>query len=105
MDKLRHVSEAIFLLQVPDSRIGVQNSVSFSVDPNWRKSKQPGGTFKISKYDEKFSQVIYEIYENNPRLRNVAATILSHREKEQILTINSSTENNTKWEITIKSGK
>ena len=105
-DTLRHVSEIIFLLLVPDSRIGVQNSfVSFSVDLNWRKSKQPGGTFKINKYDENFSQVMYEIYENNPRLRNVAATIISHREKEQILTINSSTENNTLWEITIKSGK
>ena len=105
-DILWHVSEIIFLLLVPDSRIGVQNSfVSFSVDLNWRKSKQLGGTFEINKYDENFSQVMYEIYENNPRLRNVAATIISHREKEQILTINSSTENNQRWEITRKSNK
>ena len=86
-----------------DSRIGVKNrSEPFSVDSNWQQSKQPGGTFKLNKHDDKFNQVIYDIYENNPSLRDVAAKFLSHKEKEQILTINSSNENNKRWEITRK---
>ena len=85
--------------------MGVKNSsATFSVDSNWKKSKQPGGTFKLNKYDDKFTQVMYEIYENNP-LRKVIATFLSNLEKDQILTINSSTENNQRWEITRKSNK
>ena len=68
------------------------------MDSDWIKSKQPGGTFKLNKYDENFSQVMYEIYENISRLRNVAATILSNIEKKLILTINSSTENKNRWE-------
>ena len=75
------------------------------MDSDWIKSKQPGGTFKLNKYDENFSQVMYEIYENIPRLRNVAATILSNIEKKLILTINSSTENKNRWEVMLKSGK
>jgi hypothetical protein len=68
-----------------------------------RKPRKPGGSFKLSKYDDNFDQVMYEIYENNPKTQTLMARWAREVEKRQILSFETYADN--KWTIIKDSGK
>ena len=56
----------------------------YLLESDWKPSK-PGGSFKLSEYDENFDQVMYDIYENNPKGRTFMPWFKRKIEKAQIL--------------------
>jgi hypothetical protein len=74
----------------------------FFLDPD-RKPRKPGGSFKLSKYDDNFDQVMYEIYENNPKTQTLMARWAREVEKRQILSFETYADN--KWTIIEDSGE
>ena len=68
-----------------------------------RKPSKPGGSFKLTRYDENFDQVIYDIYENNLKTRTLMATWARIIEKDQILRFKEHTDK--KWTVFQEKGK
>ena len=72
-----------------------------------RKPSKPGGSFKLTRYDENFDQVIYDIYENNLKTRTLMAGRWARWariiEKDQILSFKEHTDK--KWTVFQEKGK